>query len=223
MTRLRETVKKKVYTLLEASHFTSCSYSVEFIEESPIFLRIAFLPNENFIFQASSNYSDLETKEAPGLHKYTTETFKQASIDGCLDAIEPWTVRILEDYLAQKPVVDEFESLRNSIQERINLSTTDEAAHFSIDEVSDMRAELDELFTKLSGLTEKTAEQEKRLRDAEKEIKILKQELEFLPKGVWYRMASSKVIDILKKVAASKEGRDFALEAAKKLLLGSTK
>ena len=223
MTQLRETTKKKIFAFLEKSHFTSSAYSVEFIDETSTFLEITFLPNKNFTFEANETYSGLTTSEAPGLHKFTSESFKQTSIDECLKAIGPWTTRILEDYRAHNPIIDEFESLRKSIREQIDSHITDEAAHFSTEEASAMRAKLDELSVKLSEVSEKTAEQEKQLREAQQEIKALKQDLEIFPKGVWYRMAGSKVLNIIKKAATSKEGRDFALEAAKKFLLEGPK
>ncbi len=223
MTQLRETTKKRIFAALDKSHFTSSAYSVEFSDDTTSFLTITFLPNKGFIFVANDTYSGITSSEAPGQHKLTSETFKHTSIEECLKAITPWTVRILEDYRVHNPIIDEFETLRKTLGEQIEKHITDEAAHFSAEETTAIRAKLDELSNKLSEVSQKTAEQEKQLREAQQEIKSLKQDLEVFPKGVWYRMAGSKVLGIIKKAATSKEVRDFALEAAKKFLLEGPK
>jgi hypothetical protein len=223
MTQLRETTKRKILLALEKSHFTSSSYSVEYSDDTTTFLTITFLPNKGFTFVAAESYTGITSAEAPGQHKLTSETFKHVSLDDCLKAIAPWTARIIEDYRAHNPIIDEFEALRKSLGEQIEKHITDESAHFSAEEASSIRFKLDELSAKLSEVSEKTTEQEKQLRDAQQELKALKQDLDVFPKGVWYRMAGSKVLNIIKKAAFSKEGRDFALEAAKKFLLEGPK
>ena len=223
MVQLRETTKRKVYAALEKSHFTASSFAVNFNEEETKFLMIVFLPNRSFSFAAERNYTGLSTIEAPGQHIVTDETSKQASLDDCLKAITPWIARILEDYRSQNPLIDEFETLRKTLGEQIEKHIADESAHFSPDEVIEIRKKLDDLSSKLAEVTEKTAEQEKQLRDAQAELKTLKSDLDVFPKGVWYRMAGSKVLTIIKRAATSKEGRDFALEAAKKFLLDGPK
>lgn len=223
MTQLRETTKRKILAALEKSHFTASAYSVEYDHDATAFLTITFLPNKSFVFVASESYAGISSSEAPGQHKITGESFKHASLDECLKSIAPWAARILEDYRANNPIIDEFESLRRSLSEQIEKHITDESAHFSPEEVVAIRAKLDELSTKLSEVTEKTAEQEKQLRDAQQELKALKQDAEVFPKGVWYRMAGSRVLNIIRRAATSKEGREFALEAAKKILLEGPK
>lgn len=223
MIQLRESTKRKITDLLNKSHFTASAFSVTYEEESQDFLIISFIPNKVFKFTAEKTYSNFSTTEAPGLHIVTEETFKREALDDCLKAISPWISRILEDYRTHNPLVDEFETLRKTISEQIEQHIGDEAAHFSGEEMESIRTKLDDLSAKLAEVTEKTFEQEKQLRDAQAEIKNLKADLEVFPKGVWYRMAGSKVLNILKKAATSKEGREFALEAAKKFLIEGPK
>ncbi|MDC4227321.1 MAG: hypothetical protein MPW15_24535 [Candidatus Manganitrophus sp.] len=140
-----------------------------------------------------------------------------------MKSISPWVMRILEDYRTQNPLIDEFENLRSSLSEQIEKHIADESAHFSSEEIASIRSSLDDISVKLAEISEKTAEQERQLLNAQNELKGLKADLEIFPKGVWYRMAGSKVLNILKKAATSKEGRNFVLEAAKKFLLEGPK
>ncbi len=136
-----------------------------------------------------------------------------------MKAVAPWTTRILEAYKTLNPIVDELETLRKTLTEQIETNAADETAHFSKEEAEAIRSRLDEFATKLTELIAKSADQEKQLREAQIEIKSLKSDLELFPRNVWLRMAAGKVINLVKKVATSKEGRELGVAAAKKFLL----
>jgi len=223
MIPLRETTKRKVIAVLEKSYFSLSSFTVLFDENDREFLQITFLPRKTFRFVISGYGTTFSTSEAPGMHVLTGETLKREDLDTALKAIAPWINRILEDYRTQNPIVDEFETSRKSLNEKLEQHLNDDDSHFSAEEASAIRVKLDELSAKLAEVCEKNAEYEKNLRDAKAEIQSIKADLELFPKGVWYRMAGGKDLSVIKKVVTSKEGRDFALEAAKKLLLEAPK
>jgi hypothetical protein len=218
MISLREVTKRRILATLEKSHFTASGYDIKYSTTESNFLHITFLPNKKLYFAATDQYGGFRSEESPGVLQTDEETFKHASLEDCLKAIAPWATRILEEYRALNPIVDEFETLKKSIAEQIEQHAADETAHFSREEAEAIRTKLDELGAKLAELSDKSATQEHQLREANAEIKSLKTDLELFPRGVWLRMAGGKVINLVKKVATSKEGRELAFTAAKKLL-----
>ena len=218
MISLRETTKRRIIATLEKSHFTASSYEISYSVTEPEFLRITFIPNKVFYFAAIEQFGNYRSEESPGILRTDAEAFKHLSLEEALKAISPWTARILEEYRTLNPIIDEFEALKQSISEQIEQHAADDSSHFTREEAEVIRQKLDELATKLADLSDKTVEQEKQLREANAEIKTLKSDLELFPRSVWLRMAGSKVVGIVKKVATSKEGRELAVAAAKKLL-----
>jgi len=228
MTALRETTKKLVIDALDRTYFTADSFSVNFSQNENPFVTITFIPYKKFQFsisrQASGiNVSGYVSTEAPGTHIETGEKYKQDNLSAAFKAIGPWADRILEDYRAKNPIVDEFEEFRKKFSEQIEEHIQDKDAHFSADEAQIMRTRLDELSAKLHEVWEKSEAAEQRLKDAEKAIERIKEDLNIFPKGVWYRMAGNKILGAVQKAMGSTEGRQFALEAAKKFLLEGPK
>lgn len=227
MTALRETTKKKIQEALEKTYFTASSFSVRYEEGGDPFVVIIFIPEKQFTFSISEpsgyNSSGYVTDEAPGLHIETGEQYKRENLANALKAIVPWAERILEDYRSKNPVIDEFEAFRKSLSEQIEAHVLDKDAHFTEEEARSLRARLDELSTKLHEVWERSEATDQKLKEAQQEIERIKNDVAIFPKGVWYRIAGGKIIDAVKKVVGTPEGRQFALEAAKKFLLDGPK
>lgn len=227
MTALRETTKKKIVESLEKTYFTASSFSVQFAETGDPFVIITFVPEKRFSFSVSEppgyNTSGYMTDEAPGMHIETGEKYKHENLASALKAIGPWTERILEDYRSRNPVVDEFEAFRKTLSEQMDAHIQDKDAHFSEEEAQSLRVRLDELSAKLREVWEKSETTEQKLKEAKQEIERIKNDIALFPKGVWYQVAGSKIVGAMKKVMGTAEGRQFALEAAKKFFLEGPK
>lgn len=225
MTTLRETTKQKIFSVLEGTYFTGGSFSANFNENQEPFLVIRFIPNANFTFSVKQtfNVAGYVATEAPGVHIENGESYKYDNLDACIKAIGKWAERILEDYRSKNPIIDEFEQLRKTLFEQVEGHIKDQHSHFTPEEISGLRSKLDELDARLKEVCDKNSEYEHSLREAHREIEKIKADLELFPKGVWYRVAGAKVLGLIKKVAGSQEGRELALEAAKKFLLDGPK
>lgn len=225
MTVLRESTKKKIVDALDKSHFTASSFSVTFAEGQSPFVIISFIPEKKFCFTIGENFggSGYMTVEAPGHHIESGEEYERTNLESCFRAISSWASRILEDYRSKNPVLDEFESLRKTLIDQFEQHVQDKHAHFTATEAYELRSKLDELTNRMQELLEKNEQYEYRLKEATNEIDRIKADLEMFPKGVWYRMAGSKMVNIIKKVAGSKEGRELALEVAKNILIEGPK
>ena len=131
--------------------------------------------------------------------------------------------RIEDEYRTQHPILDDFESFRQSMENKFRAHVEDEHLHFTASQAQELRTKLDELASELINLSEKTNEGERKLQEAKAAIDSLKVDLDKLPRGIWFRKAGGKTISILKSVVASKEAREFALDAAKKFFLEGPK
>ena len=223
MTRLRDATKAEIRQTLEGTYFTANSFSVAHNEADQHFLQITFIPNPSSKFsirKASSGNRGFVTVEAPGEHIETGEAYGRDDIDDCINAIKPWASRIYDDLKARSPFLDEFEKFKKQMSEQFEEHLSDPSAHFSEEEIVALKQKLDTLSEKLTEVTEKNSETEKKLATALQEIEQVKSDLSMFPKGVWYRVAGSKVLNAIKKVSTSSEGRQLALEVARKYLLG---
>lgn len=227
MAALRETTKRNISEALEKTYFTGSSFSVQFVENGNPFVAITFLPEKRFSFWASEpsgyNVSGYITEEAPGMHIETGERYKHENLANVLKAIGPWAERILEDYRSRNPVIDEFEAFRKTLSEQMEAHIQDKDAHFSEEEAKSLRERLDELSAKLREVWERSETTEQKLKEAKQEIDRIKSDISVFPKGVWYQVAGGKIVGAMKKVMGSAEGRQFALEAAKKFFLEGPK
>ena len=224
MTRLRESTKREIQETLESTYFTASSFSVKHNEKNTRFLQIFFLPNPEMNFSVRTNTQPgrgFISHEAPGIHIESGEEYTREDIGSCIRAIKSWASRIHEDYKARNPVLDEFEKFKKQMAEQFNEHLTDPSAHFTEDEISALKEKLDSLAKKLDEITDKNYATEKKLDAALKEIEQVKSDLSVFPKAVWYRVAGGKILNAIKGVATSSEGRQLALEAAKKYLLSS--
>lgn len=227
MTALRETTKKLVIDALEKTYFTSSSFSVNFSNNANPFVTITFIPHNKFQFSIGRpggyNATGFISTEAPGTHIETGEVYKQDNLTNAFKAIGPWADRILEDFRAKNPIIDEFEDFRKKFSAQMDEHIKDKDAHFSADEAKTMRDRLDELSAKLHELWERAEATENRIKEAEQTIERLKEDINIFPKGVWYRIAGNKILGAVQKVMGTTEGRQFALETAKKFLLEGPK
>lgn len=227
MPALRETTKKKIFESLEKTYFTASSFSIQFNETEDPFMIITFMSEKKFSFSVSEapgyNTSGYITDEAPGMHIETGEKYKYENLTSVLKAIGPWTERILEDYRSKNPVVDEFEVFRKTLSEQMDQHIQDKNAHFSEEEANSLRARLDDLSARLHEVLQKSETTEYKLNEVKQEIDRIKNDIALFPKGVWYQVAGSKVVGVMKTVFGTAEGRQFALEAAKKFFLEGSK
>ncbi|CAD6873989.1 hypothetical protein [Methylomonas fluvii] len=219
MSTLRTVTKQRFVEALEESYFTAANYKVIYPDEDEIEIVITFIPKPEFQFSVTKLGQKLKTLASPGEYFLTEDTQFRDEIGECIFAVTEWTQRIEDEYRNSNPVVDEFEEFRRIIADRLYEHVLDEHVHFTREEADILREKIDGLTNKLAGNIEKTEVLERRLSEATSELEKLKSDLTDMPKGAWYRKASNKILSFIKAVSTSREGREFALEAAKKFLL----
>ena len=220
---LRETTKKKLQTILDGTYLTASCFSVAYGGTDENIVQINFIPKPDMSFLIRKHKNDASkfiTLEAPSNHVTTAEIFIRDKLDDCFSAIRPWAARIIEDYKSQNPFFDELEQFKKQMADKFNEHVGDSTAHFTETEITALEQKLDSLSQKLEEITVRNEENEAKLDAALKEIQQVKSDLSQLPKEVWYRVAGTKVINAIRNVSNSGEGRTLMLDVAKKYLIG---
>lgn len=121
------------------------------------------------------------------------------------------------------PLNRELQEVRKQLEEKIDFLGERQEDFFSKVEANQLTERLNEFSSRLESLAKTNAE----LKDVVDGLKARIDELvlatEEVNKGTWFRMAGSRLLSTAKVIIGSKEGREFALEAAKKVLLDGPK
>lgn len=225
---LRAIVKQEIYDLLENTYFGLSNFDVTFKDtgKQAILFEVKFLGDSRFIFVARNHYDigyEFLTKESPGIKFIATEDFRCEDLSIVCNRLQDWADRVRDELIASNPLAKEVNMLREQLEEHL-AGLGQEANNFF---TKDEAAELEERLTAFSARLDKLAAENDALKDSvtglKQTVSDLQGAVELLNRGTWLRMAAGRVMSGLKKMAASKGVQDFALEAAKKLLLPGPK
>jgi cell division protein FtsB len=222
---LRQKTKNEIIAILDDSYFGLSNFDLTFSDGKNIWLTILFIPNYQFVYEVTSRSSSefpFVSSAAPGIKFLAAERDIHSKLEEAISGIPAWLERIKEEVLDSNPIIRELDRVRNELNERIN-KLEDQNDFFSIDEVSYLIDRLDELQTKFDALSGENEELRAAVAVIEQNLMDLKDASEKVNKATWYRMAGSKLLKGAKSVMGSKEARQFALEAAKKMLLEGPK
>ena len=232
---LRAVVKQEIYDLLENTYFGLSNFDVAFNDErksiktekeSFVIFEVRFIGDSRFKFVAEKNNSflkTLSTRESPSLKFITSEKFECKDIEQLCHRLKDWTERLHEELVAYNPLAKEVSALREQLEEHLAGLGQEANDFFTKDEA----AQLEERLSAFSARLDKLAVENDALKDCvaglKQTVSDLQGAVELLNRGTWLRMAAGRVLSGLKKMAASKGVQDFAIEAAKKLLLPGPK
>ncbi|MBN4082458.1 hypothetical protein JYT13_01480 [Mariprofundus ferrooxydans] len=236
MPKLRKTVIRQIFVALENSEFSLRDYKVEF-ENTDGFVCIQFLPFPEYEFTISEkNFArqkigDILNTPTPNMHLVTIEapseykvcaTLKHNSINHCINRISNWCKNIAEELAVSLPTLDFVEEFEVEIEKQINDKAGDSKERFTQEEIENLTIKLDTLASKFSELEHANSITEQELVEIKQEVDRMKFNLPKYPKSTWYKISAHKILDVMKKVSKSEEGKDILLSSAKKLLgLGS--
>jgi DNA repair exonuclease SbcCD nuclease subunit len=233
MSRVRRTVVNQVFSALQEGPFSVGDFDVKFPTSGENLIVLSFRPSEQYKFVVSEKTPTTAmireltdgkpgnrfpiTTETPGEFKNTEQRVFE-SLEECIQRISLWTRRIREELLHFAPYQDDLTALREELEEKIKQHVKDPDERFSEEEISRLQNALDILAARLAEMEGKQVENEKRVKDIEKELAQARNNLRYYPKGIWYRTAGNKILDLVKGVVKSKEGRALVVEATKKML-----
>jgi len=230
--KLRRTIISRVYSELESSDFSLRDFKVDF-EETNHFVHIQFLPFTEYEFEiverdvTKINIGDalnprdadyrLFTDESPGEYKIRA-SLRHDSIDQCLDRISVWCESVEEELAAPMPEPMILEDFEEELEHKLNEKAGDSKERFSEEEISILKEKLDALTQRFVELEKANEITEKELNAVKSKVETMKDNLSVYPKSTWYKVSGHKILDVLKKITNSKEGKDLLLSSAKKLL-----
>ena len=218
---LRAAARQQVTSVLEESYFGLANYSIQFLDADKNILIVRFLPEMRFRFIVSRPDSDgdFQVTETPGEKFTSPESHFANSLDRVLHDIESWTKRIREEVIAANPFARELSAFKDQIEKKLADLGEEIDGFFTTAEANELKARLDAFGTKLDELVAKSGDLEavvERLRSA---LADLQSSVEVVDRRTWYRMSAGRLLSGLKALVTSKEARELALEAAKRLLL----
>jgi methyl-accepting chemotaxis protein len=223
---LRASTRTEIEALLDASYFSSANFSITTGRSERQVFEIAFVPNPEFRFIVESRGSPVypfDLHQSPGPNVLKGDYSMKDSMDMCLKEIPGWVERIKEEVLASNPLSREVQQLREEVEQRLNLLGQALDSFFTREEAATLSAKLDVLNGELSRLSAENAALKEAAAQLEGTVSQLRAALEQVNRGTWFRMALGKLTSFTKSLFTSKEAREFALEAAKKIFLEGPK
>lgn len=225
---LRASAKQAVLNTLEDSYFGESNFTVDYGNGKPFWVQVTFVGNTDFKFIITDTGSSSEgyqflISEAPGRKFLIPENGYANSLDSSLMKVPFWIQRIKEEVVDSNPINRELQSVRKQLEERIELLKEGQEEFFTISEAAQLKEKLQEFSSKLDIISKTNAELKDAIQIQKTRIDELIGAADTVNKGTWLRMAGSKLLSTAKAVIGSKEGREFALETAKRVLLEGPK
>ena len=223
---LRATAKQSVFNLLDDSYFGASNFTIEYGDGSPLWVNVTFIPNSNFVFtvkRGALGSTLYETSEAPGVKLLKPDRHIDTNFEDCVKRIPTWVARVKEEVIDSNPINRELQAVRKQLEERIDLLAERQEEFFTTAEAAFLAERLSEFAKKLETISDANADLQEVVKGLRAKIDELAGASQNVNKGTWLRMAGSRLLSATKAVIGSKEGREFALEAAKKVLLEGPK
>jgi len=233
MPKLRNTIINEILQNLKNGDFCVEDFEIKFPDDSSTLASITFVAYPKYCFEISEEHNGflavasamagnvkkgLQTIEQPGEYK-NFEKRNHESIDSCISRISHWLKNIREDLLFSKHSAQgEVDELTENLRKQINENVKNPESFFDEKEKEAIKNKLDELQEKVRELEKRFNFPESETKKVEAAIEKCKNDVNVYPKGVWYKTAGNKVINALKGVLKTKEGREALLEMMKKLL-----
>lgn len=224
MKKLRDKTIEKIMGLLDASLFTRHGFETHFHNtDTGETICIVFTDKPEFKFVAIEQpYGDAWTVKASPGNMFVDETnYRFNTFTECIDGIEDWLRRILEELVLVSKAPAVFQQIRENL--RVNSEGLDEPYRpFTEEESVQWEKRLDLLVAQFEELQEQEKIQQSEVDFLKREVQVLKEKLTTIPKRTWVKSAGNKIIDIIERLANTEAAKVLAEGAAKFLLGGGS-
>jgi DNA repair exonuclease SbcCD ATPase subunit len=234
MPQLKRSIIVEIYKRLNGKRFTEYDFEVSLPESGATLLEITLKANPSYNFRVSEEFDLLNaiaeaagqktrrptSTECPGSVK-SVEKHSHQSLDDAFNRINPWLENVYSDLKARTIGLKEIEDLQQQLEAHLASHSFEPDEYFLNGEITRVDERLDALLRSFEQMEKEhriTSDQLEALRD---DVEQMKQAARDMPKGVWASLVKNRIVLTAKRVATSPEGRQFMLEAAKKLLLGT--
>lgn len=234
---LKNSIISEILKNLNNDEFCREDFTISFPDESSTLAVIEFSSMPKYFFRIEEGYSGLNrfttaltslqqqeskktiyTIESPGDYK-NDERHDHISIQSAVDRVVDWTANIREDLLhARDTVRATIDQATADFQSKIDENVDNPEDYFNDDEKAELLDRLNELQSRVESLEAELGLEPKEVAVIEQAIEKSKANIEFYPKGVWYKTAGTKLMKLLKETLKTKEGRQIVTDIIKKLI-----
>jgi hypothetical protein len=152
----------------------------------------------------------IRTIESPGDYR-NDEYHTHNDISDAVDRVTNWVRNIREDLIHSKDAVrTTIDDMTAEFQSSIDENIENPEQYFQDQEKIDLIAKLDELQKRVESLEAEMGIDPKQAKVIEAAIERSKADVDFYPKGVWYKTAGTKLMKLCKEAVKTKEGREIA-------------
>jgi hypothetical protein len=216
---LRTSLVSEIYYALDSSSFTAADF--EITTDDKLLLSVIFRSDRTYKFTVQEEMELLtrvhRARRIPG-EELNADIAKVTSLSELPSMVLEWTKYLRSELRAKLPVYDELDALRQRVEDHIREHVASPDDRFSQEEAQDLRDKLNEMLAKFEEMKEQSELTDSQLRELQKQVATLSDDLRGFPKGTWYRTAFTKLFTFGKSVAASPEGRKLMFEATQKVL-----
>lgn len=233
MSQLKTSTMKSVYDALDNNIFSSDDFIVEFPKTGSVLAKIKFAHNSDYYFHiaelqkargaattlaALSDYVTVPgTIECPGDYKRVDEN-RHESFYSCIIRIKRWCENIRADLNTKIPVYKDLDELKRQFEQHINEHIQNPDEQMSDEEVKKISEKFDALYAEFARLSEEHKITQSVLGEIKKDFEIIKENATQYSKGMWANLTKNRIVQVIKKVAGSPEGRKLMYDGAKRLL-----
>jgi len=212
-----------ILAVLDESYFGGANFEVSFSVSGSTVLSVTFIPNPEFTFMLESTGYMFAFSVSPGPNLLTTERYGCGTVTDGIRYLKEWVERVKQEVASTNPLAREVARFREELELRISSMGEDMESFFTRTEAEELARKLANTIERLEKLQTTNEELAAATEKLVSTVAHLEQALAEVNKGTWFRMASGKLTSLAKSAMSSKEAREFALEAAKKILLEGPK
>ncbi len=158
------------------------------------------------------------TIESPGDYR-NNEYHTYSDISDAVNRVTNWVRNIREDLIHSRDAVrTTIDDMTAELQSSIDENIENPEQYFQGQEKIDLISKLDELQKRVESLEAEMGIDPKQAKAIETAIEKSKADVDFYPKGVWYKTARTKLMKLLKEALKTQEGREIASDTIKRLI-----
>ena len=233
MSQLKKSTVKLVYDALDNKIFSSDDFAIEFPQAGDTLVKIQFVHNEEYYFHivelpkskgiaaafaaVTDNAKAPSTIECPGDYKRVEEN-RFESFDSCIRRIQIWCGNLRADLNTRMPVYQYLEELKRQFEKHIHENIEQPDDPLSEIEIQKIYKKFDSLYEEFQKLSEENKITKSQLEEVRKEFDIIKNNANDYPKGMWATLTKNRIVQVMKKVALSPEGRQILQSSVKRIL-----
>ena len=240
--KLKNSVITRIQENLETENFCKDDFELTLPDSRGALIRITFKPYPEYnleIFESTKRVTKKDTSmfavlsdssyeieediiltiERPGDYKIT-ESNQFSNLEAALDRLRAWTNNIRQELIQNTSSQNDdfFEEELRFFQEKVEVEIDNPLERFNDSEIEDLTDKLENLKKRIEQLESQIGEDGELAPEAERTIEKTKADLKIYPRGIWYKTAGNKLLNLMKSIMKTQEGRQLIAETIRGLL-----